>query len=141
MRKITFGGDPTIRVDPDEAAIEETRRLLEGYMPFKPDPDGRACDMRATIDVVEGSDMPEWAKNLAIWALFQQTKKRRGKPTMGGRDMAIQIAKRRLIARGYTPTRNDATRDRASASSIIHQALRRLGVRMEEKRINAVVLK
>jgi hypothetical protein len=40
----------------------------------------------------------------------------------------------------YKLTRNDVTRDRTSAASIIHQALNRLGEKLSEKSINAVVL-
>jgi hypothetical protein len=108
------------------------------------DADGFASDMRATIEEVEASNLPDWAKNFAIWALLEQTKKPRGKgrPTRRTRDNAIRSAARRLVVRGYGPTRNEATYDRASASSIIHQALQRLGERrLEEKSINAIVMK
>jgi hypothetical protein len=128
-----------------EAAIEETCRFLERYTQsesWKADPDGFASDMRATIEEVEGSDLPDGAKNLATWALYEQTKKRRrGKPTRKYRNMAIQLAAMRLVTRGYRPTRNESTRGRASASSIVRQALDRLGETMAEKSINAVVAK
>ena len=44
------------------------------------------------------------------------------------------------MTQGYRLTRNDVTRDRTSAASIIHQALNRLGEKLSEKSINAVVL-
>jgi hypothetical protein len=99
--------DPATRADPDVEAIEDTRRLLEPYVQdasWKADPDGFACDMRATIQEVEESNLADWAMNLAVWALFEQTKKRRSKPTRSYRDMALQLAAARLVARGYMPT-------------------------------------
>jgi hypothetical protein len=130
--------DPVF-IDPDEAA---TYRFLKGYVQsesWKADPDGSACDMRAAIDEVEASNLPEWAKNLAILALLEQTRKRRGKPTRGYRDMAIRLAAIRLVLQGYRPTRNDVTIDTESAASIIHRALQRLGERLSEKSINTIV--
>jgi hypothetical protein len=124
----------------DEAAIEDTCRFLEGYMPWKADPDGLAGDNRAAIEEVGASNLPDWAKGSAILALLEQREKRRGRPKQGYRDMAIQLAAMRLVVRGYMPTRNDATFDRASASSIIHEALQRLGeMGPSEKSINAII--
>jgi hypothetical protein len=136
--------DPVHRVDQVEADIEDTRRFLKGFMEsesWKADPDGRASDMHATIAEVEASNLPGWAKVFAISALLKQTKKRPArKPTRHERDVAIREAASRLvITRGYKPTRNDVTRDTASAASIIHQALNRLGEKLSEKSINAVV--
>jgi hypothetical protein len=134
--------DPVPRIDPkSEAAIEDTCRYLERYIQaesWRADPDGFASDLRATIDEIERSDLEEWAKNFAIFALLERTKKRRGKPTQRYRDRAIQEAAIRLVMRGYKPTRNEATL-RDSASSIIHQALRGLGETLQEKSINAIV--
>ena len=45
------------------------------------DPDIRASDMRATADEIEASNLPDYAKHYAIFAVLEQTKKRRGKPT------------------------------------------------------------
>jgi hypothetical protein len=132
--------DPVTRVDPE---IEETCRFLKGYMQsenWKADADGFAGDMRATIDAVEESNMPDWAKNFAVYALFQRTKKRRGKPTRHYRNSVLERAAARLVTRGYKPTRNEATR-RDSASSIICEALHRLGEKITEKQINAIVCK
>ena len=137
--------DPVRRVDQVEADIEDTLRFLERHLQsesWKADPDGRACDGRAAIDEVGASNLPDWAKKMAIWALLKQTKNRTArKPTRHVRDDAIRQAAFRLVTRGYKPTRNDVTRDRTSAASIIHQALNRLGEKMSEKSINAVVLK
>jgi hypothetical protein len=133
--------DPVSRIDPAEAAIEDTCRFLKGYMQsetWKADPDGFACDSRAAIDEVKASNLPEWAKTFAVLALFEQTKKRRGKPTRHYRNSALEKAAARLVMRGYKPTRNEATR-RDSASSIISEALRRLEVNISEKQINAIV--
>jgi hypothetical protein len=133
--------DPVRRVDP----IEETCRFLKGCMEsesWRADPDGRAYDIHAAIDEVEASNLPDWAKTTAIFALLKLTKKRPArKPTRRNRDNAIREAAIKLVMRGYKPTRNDVTRDRDSASSIIHQALRRLGEKMSEKSINAVMTK
>ena len=136
--------DPVHRVDPIEADIDDTRRFLKGCMEsetWKADPDVRADWMRGTIYEVETSNLPDWAKKFAIEALLPQTKKRggKGKPKRSWRDDAILHAAYRLVTRGYKPTRNDVTRDRASAASIIYEALRRLGEKMSEKSINAVV--
>ena len=137
--------DPVHRFDQVEADIEDTRRFLKGYVEsetWKADPDGIAGDSRAAIAEVEVSNLPDWAKNLAILALWEQTKKRRArKPTRRVRDDAIRKAASRLVmTQGYKLTRNDVTRDRASAASIVHQALNRLGEKLSEKSINAVVL-
>jgi hypothetical protein len=125
-----------------EADIEDTRRFLQGYMEheyWNADSDDRADWCRAAIDHVSISNMPDWAKKFAIEALLEQTKKRRGKPKRSWRDRIIWDAAIRLVIRGYRLTRNDVTRDRASAASIIHHALNRLGEKMSEKSINAVV--
>jgi hypothetical protein len=125
-----------------EADIEDTRRFLKRYIEsesWKADPDGFAGDMGATIDEVEVSNMPDWAKTLARFALLQQMKKRRGKPKRRYRNMAIELAAMRLVVRGYMATRNDVTHDRDSASSIIRQALHPLGEELSEKSINAII--
>jgi hypothetical protein len=136
---------PAPRTDSQsDTAIADTYRFLERYMQsdsWKADPDGFACDNRAAIDEVEASKLPDWAKNFGISALLEQTKKRRGKPTRRYRDVAIREAAMRLVSRGYKPTRNDVTRDRDSASSVICQALGHLGEKISEKSINAVVMK
>jgi len=134
--------DPVHRIDQVEADIEDTCRFLKGRMEsetWKADPDGRASDMRAAIDEVEVSNLPDWAKTFAVSALLEQTKKRRGKPKRSFRDHNILHAAYRLVTRGYKPTRNDVTCDRDSAASIIHQALNRLGENLSEKSINAVL--
>jgi hypothetical protein len=130
--------------DPTEAAIEETCRDLKSYTQsesWRADPDVFASSSRAAIDEVEESNLPDWAKNYAIVALLEQTKKRRHKPTRSYRDHAIQNVAIKLVMQGYKPTRNDVTRDKDSASSIICQALRRLGENLSEKSINAIVAK
>jgi len=134
--------DPVPRIDPVEADIEDTRRFLKGFMEdelWNADSDDRADWMRAAIDHVLISNMPDWAKKLATEALLPQTKKREGKPKRSWRNRTIRDAAIRLVLRGYRPTRNDATSDKASAASIIHQALNRLGEKMSEKSINAFV--
>jgi hypothetical protein len=137
--------DPVHRFYQVEADIEDTRRFLKDCVEsetWKADPDGFAIDSRAAIDEVEASNLPDWAKNFAIVALWKKTKKRRArKPTRRVRDRAIREAASRLVmTQRYKLTRNDVTRDRTSAASIIHQALNRLGEKLSEKSINAVVL-
>jgi hypothetical protein len=130
------------RVDRKVKAIEDTRRFLEGYMKselWKADRDPFASVMRETIKVIERSNSPDWAKNFAAWALSEQAKKRSAKPTRHHRDEVIGFAALRLVGRGYLPTRNDVMRHRASASSIICEALHLLGEKTTEKRINAVL--
>jgi hypothetical protein len=136
--------DPASRPDPAEAAIEDTCRFLESRMEseyWRADPDGFACDMHATADEIRLSNLPDYAKHYAIFAVLEQTKKRRGKPTRSHRDHAIRNVAIKLVMQGYKPTRNDVTRGKDSASSIICQALRRLGEKLSEKSINAIVAK
>jgi hypothetical protein len=134
--------DPAARVNHTEADIEETCEFLKRYMPWKKagEPDALVSYAQIAADEVEASNMPEWAKNVAIAALFRPAPKRRGRPRgSGGRNMAINVAAIRLVTRGYLPTRNDETVRRASASSIICEALHRLGEKITEKQINALV--
>jgi hypothetical protein len=107
--------DPVHRFDQVEADIEDTRRFLKRYVEsesWKADPDGRASDMHATIEEVEASNLSDWAKDFAISALLEQSKKRRArKPTRNNRDRAIREAASRLVmTQGYKLTRNDVTR-------------------------------
>ncbi len=86
-----------------EAAIEGTCQFLEGCMKsgsWKADRDGFASVMRETIKAIQRSNSPDWAKNHAVWALLEQTKKRSGKlgaPTRHYRDAAIGMAAMRLV--------------------------------------------
>jgi hypothetical protein len=48
-----------------------------------------------------------------------------------GRDVCIKVAIRRLLARGFSATRNAAS-EGESASSIVARALQHLGIRMTE---------
>jgi hypothetical protein len=137
--------DPATPIDLDlEAAIEEMRRFLQPFVNmdyWNADPPDGGAPIWAAIKEIAFSDLSNRAKNLAQEALFEQTKKRQSKPTRQYRDNALQVAAGILVVQGYNPTRNDETDHRESASSIIHQALRRLGVNMKEKHINAIVLK
>jgi len=88
--------------DPAETAIEDTCRFLERHMQsesWMADPDIRASDMRATADEIEASNLPDYAKHYAIFAVLEQTKKRRGKPTRSHRDDAIRRVAIKLIRR------------------------------------------
>lgn len=131
--------DPVSRAD--ETDIEDTCRFLERYMPWNARADDSHPDSRMAIEEVAASNLPDWAKNLSIFALLKLKHRRKGRPgPPAGRDMAIQLAAMRLVSRGYKPTRNDATFDRASASSIIHEALQRLGeTGPSEKSINGII--
>jgi hypothetical protein len=139
--------DPATCFDPEvEAAIEETSRFLQSYVQDDAwkgasNITGPAADMDAAVYEIERSALPDWAKNLVVWAcLHQKKKKRRGRPSQDYRNAALQWAAVRLVDRyGYKPTRNEATRHRESAASIIRQSLHRLGVRMQEKQINDIV--
>jgi D-aminopeptidase len=138
--------DPASGIDPkSEVEIEDTCRFLRGYMKSKTwraDPDVFACYCRRGIEEILASSLEDWVKNLAVYALLEQTKKRRGKgkPTRFYRNMAIGMAAIRLVLQhGYRRTRNDAT-EGDSASSIIHHALRRLGEKnLSEKSINMII--
>jgi hypothetical protein len=138
--------DPATRIDPDvEAAVEETRRFLEPYVrspTWAADPDGLASDMGAALEVIENCEaLPDWVRLFAWRAMHPQTKRRSKKPTRRFRNMALRMAAARLLARGYDWSRNDETRHVESASSIIHEALKRLGVKkMKEKQVTNIVL-
>jgi hypothetical protein len=139
--------DPATHIDPKvEAAIEETCRFLEikmGYDYWERDPDSSLSpDIWAAIREIAFSNLSYRTKNVAQQALFEQTKKRSKKPTRQFRDNALRVAADILVAQGYNPTRNEATDGWESASSIIHQALKRLGEKkLKEKQINTIVLK
>ena len=137
--------NPAITIDPEvEAAIEATRQILESYVQsrmWKADPDSRAIDLRNALSEIERSPLPERVKLHVRGPLVEAMKKRRGKPTLHFRDCGITTAAIPLIERGYSPTRNDATRHKESASSIVCEALRRLNKPMKEKQINPIVLK
>jgi hypothetical protein len=124
--------DPAARVDPAEADIEETCGFLKRYMPWKADPDGFASDMRAAAGEVEASNMPEWAKNVAIAALFRPANKRRGRPrSSSNRNGAIRLAAIRLVTRGYLPTRNETTcRARRIAANIAKSVTEKNALRL-----------
>jgi hypothetical protein len=56
----------------------------------------------------------------------------------------LGMAAERLVNRGYLRSRNDARRDKGqgeTAATIIVAALARLGVRMTDKQVSAIVLK
>jgi hypothetical protein len=141
--------DPAPRIDPkSESAIEDTCRFLKPYMQselWRADSDGFAegfeCSMSTAATVmVKVSDLPDWAKRLAIEALLTQAKKRqRGQPRRRYRDQALERAAMRLVLQGYRATRNDVTLDKESASSIIHRSLQRLGEKLSEKSVNGIV--
>jgi hypothetical protein len=138
--------DPATIIDPAvEAAIEETRALLEPRVNtrlWKRDHDAHADRLRIVLLEIERSPLSKGVKLYVRGSLLEDMKKRRrGKPTLHFRDASISAVAIPLLEQGYDPTRNDETRYKESASSIIREALRRLGVTMEEKTINAIVLK
>jgi hypothetical protein len=137
--------DPDITFDREvEAAIEDTYRFLEPHvsrLAWAADPDRDAIKLLNAFEEIENSSLPKWVKLRVREPLVKAMRKRHGKPKRRFRDFTIAAAANRLIARGYDATRNDATRHTQSASSIVRQALRRLGVTMKEKQINTIVLK
>jgi hypothetical protein len=138
--------DPATSVDPEiEAAIEETRALLEPRVntrSWSRDHDSQAIVLRNALLEIERGPLSKWVKPCVRGPLLKAMKKRRrGAPTLHFRDCSIAAVAIPLLEQDYNPTRNDETRYKESASSIIREALRRLGVMMEEKRINAIVLK
>jgi nicotinamidase-related amidase len=138
--------NPATNIDPAvEAAIEETRALLEPRVntrSWKRDHDWHAIQLCNAFLEIEKSSLSKGAKLRVRGPLLEAMKKRRrGKPTLHFRDSSISAVAIPLLEQGYDPTRNDETRYKESASSIIREALRRLGVTMEEKTINAIVLK
>ena len=138
--------DPATNIDPEvEAAIEETRALLEPRVntrSWKRDHDSHAIRLRNALLEIERSPLSKWVKLCVRGPLLKAMKKRRhGKPTLHFRDCSIAAVAIPLLEQGYDPTRNDETRYKESASSIIREALRRLGVTMAEKTINAIVLR
>ncbi len=136
--------DPTTRIDPEvEAAIEEARRFLE---PCVSSPSWRADLDRQMITLydahiwIDAGSLPQWVKDCVREPLFRAMLKRKAKPTRRYRNHSIHLAACRLNKYGYHLTRNEEPRDKESAASIIRKALARLGVRMSEKQINAIVL-
>jgi hypothetical protein len=136
--------DPDITFDREvEAAIEDTYQFLEPLVKsesWKGDPDWHVRGTRALIKISIKDKLHPAVEALVTSALLAQAKKQKNKPTRNHRDTWIQMAAGRLIARGYERSRNDSMRHTESASSIIHKALKRLGVKMKEKRITDIVL-
>jgi hypothetical protein len=129
---------PNQDIEPDEAAIEFTCQWLKCFVQsdhWEADP---ARDLWPAIRLITTSNLPESTKSLAREMLSKSHSK---KPTRQYRDRALGIAASLLVSQGYFPTRNDGTTLKESASSIICEALLRLGVKMEEKTINNIILK
>ncbi len=127
-----------------EAAIEETRRFLEPRVrdpSWKGDPLPARWKMNFALIEIERSSLPDFVKSIARSAILKAMHqgKRDSKPTRWYRYEAICAAAERLTPR-YHLTRNEATKDKQSACGIVWQALRRLDVKMTEKRINEIVL-
>jgi hypothetical protein len=140
--------DPATRIDPEvEAAIEETRRFLEEWVRnerWNADPPSWSnphySDIGKARDEIERSNLSKKTKLLLDRVLVKELKKRGNKPTRGCRDSILWLAAKRLEPR-FLLSRNDATTHSESASSIIKQALDRLGVKMREKQIKDIVQK
>jgi hypothetical protein len=136
--------DPATRVDPEvEVAVEETRRFLEPYVRspcWRADVDRQMITLYDAQLLIEVSLLPKWVKDSVREPLFNAMLKRKAKPTRHYRNYNIHLAACPLVKRGYLLTRNEVTRDKQSAAAIIQKALARLGVRMSEKQINAIVL-
>ena len=137
--------DPAVRIDLEiKAAIEGTRQFLAPYVRneyWKADPNPHVEGARWLIKTTIEGKFPPSLESVATSALLEQANnKRKNKPTLNYRNEALQMAAGRLVSQGYDRSRNDEMRHKESASSIIHQALRRLGDETEEKTIKDIVL-
>jgi hypothetical protein len=139
--------DPVTKVDPEtEAAIEETRRFLEEHINSSewradlPDHYDQALDAIEEI-LHDRCNLTEKTKFHVLSLLFEQLDKPgSNKPTRQCRDNFLYLAAEKLESR-YLTSRNEATGQTESQSSIIAQALRRLDVRMTEKTIAEIIRK
>ena len=136
--------DPATRIDPEvEAAIEETRKFLERDVSadlWAGDRDPRHGDLLKAIAEIGSSSLSEKTKLLAGDLFVKAMRKRSKKPTRQWRDVVLWVAAQRLVPR-YHLSRNDETFHTESATSIVQQALARLGVTMTEKQLKDIVLK
>lgn len=137
--------DPATRIDDPEveAAIEETRQFLERDVSadlWAGDQDPRHGALLKAIAEIRGSSLSEKTKLLADDLFVKAMRKRSKKPTRRWRDFALWVAAQRLVPR-YRLSRNDETFHTQSATSIVQQALTRLGVTMTEKQLKDIVLK
>jgi hypothetical protein len=141
--------DPATRIDPvteiTEAAIEYARSTLKPWVVGK-----KLCGDRephwskifdALVHIEKNS--PQWVVDAVRDPLLEAMDKRTKKPSYYTRDvwiacLAVSLTHRHKL---YKLTRNDATQGIDSASSIIAEALRRLGVTMNEKTIKGIILK
>jgi len=141
--------DPATRIDPiaeiNETAIEHVRSYLEPFvhengLGADPDPYGVKIGM-AFMHIEKNS--PQWVVDAVRDSLLKAMNKRTRRPSYSNRDSLIAFAAVDLTRRYklYKLTRNDGTQNIDSASSIIVEALRRLGVTMKEKTINEIILK
>lgn len=146
--------DPAVRIfDPEaeaakkealllDVAIEETVRFLIPCMRHSYWKGEKFCTelwWLIGLEEIQKSSLPEWLKD-HVCELMVKTRPRK-KPTRSYRDSRIVEAANRLKSYyGYELTRNDARRDVESASSIIREALRRLGVKMAESTIKEIIV-
>jgi hypothetical protein len=136
--------DPTVNAGVEEA-IEAVRSVFERHRLYlQPAPnEEQIAYVRACRSVVMG-EMPEDARKFLLGMLITTPPRRRSRYIGGAywlRDRAITEAVEYVAGRGFSPTRNDATRDNAgneSASSIVATALSRLGIDLPERRIESI---
>lgn len=81
---------------------------------------------------------PNLADYIAKVLADQRRPDRRGRPRSFDRDVWIYYAVEDIKRRDFKPTRNEATEQRESASSIVAAALKELGVTMPEKSIERI---
>jgi hypothetical protein len=108
--------DPTVRVDPVEAAIEQTVQFLKRQ------------DLRPNQNQLS----KKAAERLeAMWPHIDSFRPGRSRPSTSGRDAKIAIAVLSLCAKGFKPTRNREKHGKPggeSACAVVAHALCRLGV-------------
>jgi hypothetical protein len=142
--------DPATRIDRiaeiTEEAIEYARSNLRPWVTKKgrlrPDPEPHWFKIFDAFVHIE-KNSPQWVVDAVRDPLMKAMDKRTRKPSYYTRHVIIAWLALHLTRRykPYKLTRNDATQDIDSASSIIVKALRRLGVTMKEKTIKEIILK
>jgi hypothetical protein len=131
-----------------EAAIEAVVRLLgPDWIPEKSvrNPAERVAWVEALICILRVPDefMPAHVRNYILKLLNQTPRGRRA--YRGARDVYIAEAVSAVVERGFSPTRNNASRAKKnsaeSACSIVQKALARLGANIDETTVEAIRLR
>jgi hypothetical protein len=122
-----------------EAAVEAARKFLHDEF-FQYGFDRRAAEQLPrywdAYHIAEAKDVPEDVRERVCQLLISHRGKR---PTYALRDHYIGLAIRSTVERGFAPTRNDASRGgRASACSIVAEALGQLGIDLLERGVEHI---